>query len=196
MLGIYKISKKNENKTIFLQMLLIYRKYILLLLLIIVGFTQLVSAQEKTTINGTVKDMQSGESIIGAIIKVDELANIIVTSNEYGFFAISLPKGKYNLRFSFVGYEQKTMPIILNGPTSIPIFLESKNQLAEVVVESKRKDDNLIRAQMGTETLNMKSISKVPVIFGEKDVLKTIQLLPGVKSAGEGNSGFTVRGGQ
>ena len=176
-------------------MLFINRKQIVLLLLCMVGFTLKIQAQEKTTVNGTVKDKLSGESIFGAVIKIDQLANVVVSSNEYGFFAISLPKGKYDLRISFVGYEEKRIPITLNDPLSIPVFLESKNQLAEVVVESKRKDDNLIKAQMGTETLNMKSISKVPVIFGEKDVLKTIQLLPGVKSAGEGNSGFYVRGG-
>ena len=176
-------------------MLLINRKYIVLLAIGIMALLQPIKAQEKTTVNGTVKDKMNGESIMGAIIKVDQLANVVVTSNEYGFFAISLPKGKYDLRISYVGYEEKRIPITLNEPMSIPVFLESKNQLVEVVVESKRKDDNLMKAQMGTETLNMKSISRVPVLFGEKDVLKTIQLLPGVKSAGEGNSGFYVRGG-
>ena len=176
-------------------MLLINRKYILLFSLGLMGLLQPIIAQEKTTVNGTVKDKMNGESIMGAVIKVDQLANVVVTSNEYGFFAISLPKGKYDLRISYVGYEEKRIPITLNEPMSIPVFLESKNQLVEVVVESKRKDDNLMKAQMGTETLNMKSISRVPVLFGEKDVLKTIQLLPGVKSAGEGNSGFYVRGG-
>ncbi len=184
-----------DNKGIFLQMLLIDRKYIVLLIVCIIGVTQKMQAQEKMTVNGTVKDLLSGESIIGAVIKIDKLANVTVTSNEYGFFAISLPKGKYDLIISFIGYEDKRISIPLDKPLSIQVFLESKNQLAEVVVESKRKDDNLIKAQIGTETLNMKSISKVPVIFGEKDVLKTIQLLPGVKSAGEGNSGFYVRGG-
>lgn len=166
-----------------------------LFLLIVIGITSQIQAQDKVTVNGTVKDKLSGESIMGAVIKVDQLSNVVVTSNEYGFFAISLPKGRYDLKISYVGYEEKRIPITLNGSLTIPVFLESKNQLMEVVVESKRKDDNLIKAQMGTETLNMKSISKVPVIFGEKDVLKTIQLLPGVKSAGEGNSGFYVRGG-
>ena len=176
-------------------MLLINRKIIVLLAIGLIGLLQTIKAQEKTTVNGTVKDKLSGESIMGAVIKIDQLASIVVTSNEYGFFAISLPKGKYDLRISYVGYEEKRIPIALNESISIPVFLESKNQLADVVVESKRKDDNLIKAQMGTETLNMKSISRVPVLFGEKDVLKTIQLLPGVKSAGEGNSGFYVRGG-
>jgi len=171
------------------------RKFILLLIIGILGITYQIKAQENTTVNGTVKDILTGESIIGAVIKIDQLANVVVTSNEYGFYAISLPRGKYDLRISFVGYEEKRIPILLNGPFIANVFLESKNQLAEVVVASKRKDDNLTKAQIGTETLNMQSISKVPVIFGEKDVLKTIQLLPGVKSAGEGNSGFYVRGG-
>jgi len=176
-------------------MLLIHRKYIVLLAIVTMGLIQSIKAQEKTTVNGIVKDKMNGESIMGAVIKVDQLANVVVTSNEYGFFAISLPKGKYDLRIIYVGYEEKRIPITLNESMSIPVFLEPKNQLVEVVVESKRKDDNLMKAQMGTETLNMKSISRVPVLFGEKDVLKTIQLLPGVKSAGEGNSGFYVRGG-
>ena len=176
-------------------MLFMNRKFILLLIIGILGITYQIKAQENTTVNGTVKDILTGESIIGAVIKIDQLANVVVTSNEYGFYAISLPRGKYDLRISFVGYEEKRIPILLNGPFIANVFLESKNQLAEVVVASKRKDDNLTKAQIGTETLNMQSISKVPVIFGEKDVLKTIQLLPGVKSAGEGNSGFYVRGG-
>ena len=176
-------------------MLFMNRKFILLLFVGIVGITHQIKAQEITTVNGTVKDKLTGESIIGAVIKIDQLANVVVMSNEYGFYAISLPKGKYDLRISFVGYEEKRVPILLNAPLITNVFLESKNQLAEVVVSSKRKDDNLTKAQIGTETLNMQSISKVPVIFGEKDVLKTIQLLPGVKSAGEGNSGFYVRGG-
>ena len=176
-------------------MLFMNRKFIFLLFIGVLGITHQIKAQEITTVNGTVKDKLTGESITGAVIKIDQLVNVIVTSNEYGFYAISLPKGKYDLRISFVGYEEKRVPIVLNGPVIANIFLESKNQLTEVVVATKRKDDNLTKAQMGTETLNMQSISKVPVIFGEKDVLKTIQLLPGVKSAGEGNSGFYVRGG-
>ena len=176
-------------------MLFMNRKFIFLLFIGALGITHQIKAQEITTVNGTVKDKLTGESIIGAVIKIDQLVNVVVTSNEYGFYAISLPKGKYDLRISFVGYEEKRIPILLNAPLITNVFLESKNQLAEVVVSTKRKDDNLTKAQIGTETLNMQSISKVPVIFGEKDVLKTIQLLPGVKSAGEGNSGFYVRGG-
>jgi hypothetical protein len=96
---------------------------------------------------------------------------------------------------SQVGYETLVQKIKLDSSQAINFYLLTKNVLKEVVVESSRKNDNLTKAQMGTETINMSAISKVPVIFGEKDLLKTIQLLPGVKSAGEGNSGFFVRGG-
>ena len=92
-------------------MLLINRKYIVLLIVCIIGVAQKMQAQEKMTVNGTVKDLLSGESIIGAVIKIDKLANVTVTSNEYGFFAISLPKGKYDLIISFIGYEDKRISI-------------------------------------------------------------------------------------
>jgi hypothetical protein len=92
-------------------------------------------------------------------------------------------------------YEKYKQQVTLEENISINIFLKPANLLKEVVVESGRKNDNLLKPQMGTETLDMKTINKVPVIFGEKDILKTLQLLPGVKSAGEGNSGFYVRGG-
>ena len=153
-------------------MLFMNRKFIFLLFIGVLGITHQIKAQEITTVNGTVKDRLTGESIIGAVIKIDQLANVVVTSNEYGFYAISLPKGKYDLRISFVGYEEKRIPILLNAPLITNIFLESKNQLAEVVVSTKRKDDNLTKAQIGTETLNMQSISKVPVIASHSSVRK------------------------
>ena len=152
-------------------------------------------AQDKVVLNGTIKDIQSGESIIRATIRIQELPNLGVFSNEYGFYSISLSKGKYTLLVSQLGYELFSQKIQLDSNRVLNIQLSAQNQLKEVVVESSRKNNNLTKAQMGTETLNMAAISKVPVIFGEKDILKTLQLLPGVKSAGEGNSGFYVRGG-
>ncbi len=152
-------------------------------------------AQDKVVLNGTIKDIQSGESIIRATIRIQELPNLGVFSNEYGFYSISLSKGKYTLLVSQLGYELFSQKIQLDSNRILNIQLSAQNQLKEVVVESSRKNNNLTKAQMGTETLNMAAISKVPVIFGEKDILKTLQLLPGVKSAGEGNSGFYVRGG-
>ena len=152
-------------------------------------------AQDKVVLSGTVKDNQTGESIIRAIIRVKELPNIGVFSNEYGFYSISLAKGNYTISVSQVGYEMYTSNIQIDSSIINNIQLSANNLLKEVVVESSKKNNNLTKAQMGTETLNMVAISKVPVIFGEKDILKTLQLLPGVKSAGEGNSGYYVRGG-
>jgi hypothetical protein len=152
-------------------------------------------AQQSFVISGSVKDKQTGESLIKAVVRIQELPNAGIISNEYGFYSLSLPKGNYSALVSQVGYETLVQKIKLDSSQTINFYLQTKNVLKEVVVESSRKNDNLTKAQMGTETINMSSISKVPVIFGEKDLLKTIQLLPGVKSAGEGNSGFFVRGG-
>ena len=152
-------------------------------------------AQDKVVLSGTVKDNQTGESIIRAIIRVKELPNIGVFSNEYGFYSISLAKGNYTISVSQVGYEMYNNKIQIDSNIINNIQLSANNLLRAVVVESSKKNNNLTKAQMGTETLNMVAISKVPVIFGEKDILKTLQLLPGVKSAGEGNSGYYVRGG-
>ena len=152
-------------------------------------------AQQSFVISGSVKDKQTGESLIKAVVRIQELPNAGIISNEYGFYSLTLPKGNYSVVVSQVGYETLVQKIKLDSSQTINFYLQTKNILKEVVVESSRKNDNLTKAQMGTETINMSSISKVPVIFGEKDLLKTIQLLPGVKSAGEGNSGFFVRGG-
>jgi hypothetical protein len=154
-----------------------------------------VSGQSTAVLSGSIKDKQTGESLIKAVVRIEELPNAGIISNEYGFYSLSLPKGNYSIVVSQVGYETLVQKIKLDSSQSINFYLQTKNVLKEVVVESSRKNDNLTKAQMGTETINMYSINKVPVIFGEKDLLKTIQLLPGVKSAGEGNSGFFVRGG-
>ncbi len=152
-------------------------------------------AQQKFTISGSIKDNQTGEALIGAALQIEDKLRSGVSTNDYGFYSISLPKGKYTIRVNYVGYAEQRITLVLDSSVVINWKMDGKKELTEVVVASKRKDDNLAKATMGTEILNMKDISKVPVIFGEKDLLKTIQLLPGVKSAGEGNSGFYVRGG-
>jgi hypothetical protein len=165
---------------------------------LILGLFAMISslnAQSTAVLSGSIKDKQTGESLIKAVVRIQELPNAGIISNEYGFYSLTLPSGNYSVVVSQVGYETLVQKIKLDSSQSINFYLQTKNVLKEVVVESSRKNDNLTKAQMGTETINMSAISKVPVIFGEKDLLKTIQLLPGVKSAGEGNSGFFVRGG-
>lgn len=158
-------------------------------------FHNSLSAQQNFVLNGSVRDKQTGETLIKAVISIQEIPSLGVLSNEYGFYSLKISTGTYTIVVSHVGYESIIQKIELKTDRIYNFILESKNILEQVVVVSSRKTDNLTKAQMGTETLNMSTIAKVPVIFGEKDLLKTIQLLPGVKSAGEGNSGFFVRGG-
>lgn len=172
-----------------------YKIYVFSFLLCLGAHFTSVAAQQSYVVSGSVRDKQTGESLIKAVVRIQELPNAGIISNEYGFYSLSLPKGNYSVVVSQVGYETLVQKIKLDSSITINFSLQTKNVLKEVVVESSRKNDNLTKAQMGTETINMAAISKVPVIFGEKDLLKTIQLLPGVKSAGEGNSGFFVRGG-
>jgi hypothetical protein len=151
-------------------------------------------AQSKFTVSGTVKDKKSGEALIGASIKLQELRGG-TTTNAYGFFSVTLPKGNYSLQISYAGFNTITETIDLSDNRQLAIELESANVIAEVVVTSRKKNENVTKPIMGVEKLNMKEINQLPVLFGERDILKSIQLLPGIKSAGEGNSGFFVRGG-
>lgn len=118
-----------------------------------------------------------------------------VATNEYGFYSLSISKGRYTIITSCIGYGEQRQTVQLDKNVKFDWSLEQTSNLDEVVVTSQRKDKNLSAAEMGTETLDIKRIDKLPVLFGEKDVMKTIQLLPGIKSSGEGNSGFSVRCG-
>ena len=167
----------------------------ILLLLFFIIIYSFATAQTKYTVSGSIKDKKTGELLIGASIKIDEL-NIGTTSNAYGFYSITYPKGNYTLSVNFQGYQLSTQRI--NGSSNQQINIELQqmvNTLANVEVGTKKKNDNITKAQMGVEKINMQEVNKLPVLFGERDVLKSIQLLPGIKSAGEGNSGFYVRGG-
>ncbi|MCI3936403.1 TonB-dependent receptor [Chryseobacterium aahli] len=156
-------------------------------------------AQERRTISGTVRDGKNGELVIGATIKVEEDPTINITANEYGFYSLSLPQGNYTIAVAYGGYENYRQTVHLDQNVKLDLILSQEKertaQIDEVIISAVKKDKNLTSAQMGTETLSIKSIEKLPVLFGEKDVLKTIQLLPGIKSNGEGSSGFSVRGG-
>lgn len=154
----------------------------------------MVNAQV-STISGTIKDVKSGEYLIGALIFDVYDPSTITESNEYGFYSLSLPNGNRTIKVIYIGYADQLKSIDLIKNEVIDWEMTDNTLLAEVVILGEKKDENLQQAKMGTEVLNMKEIAKIPVIFGEKDVIKTIQLLPGVKSAGEGANGFSVRGG-
>jgi len=154
-------------------------------------------AQQKYTLSGTVRDASTGETLIGATVKLQNADHSFgKAANDYGFYSLSGEGGEYTMTVSYAGYLTYRKQISLVGDLKINVGLDAANSLQEVVISAKdRRNDNVKSAQMGLEKLNMRDLDNVPVLFGEKDVLKTIQLMPGVKSGGEGNTGFFVRGG-
>lgn len=158
--------------------------------------TFLALGQKKVTISGTIKDASTGETLIGASVRIKELPQSGTSSNSFGFYSLSAPEGDYTLVYTYVGYETQVKSIAMHKTQVIDVKLAAKGTLTEVVISSNRpNNDQIVSPQMGVEKLNMAQINKVPVVLGEKDILKTIALMPGVKSAGEGNTGFYVRGG-
>jgi len=153
-------------------------------------------AQKKYTISGTVKDAATGEVLIGATIQFKQIVQNGAISNSYGFYSLSAPAGEYDLLVTYVGYAAFVQHIILHGNVALSVMLTPKSDLNEVVVNGKgRSNENVASAQMGLDKLDMSQINNVPVLLGERDILKTLSLLPGVKAASEGNTGFYVRGG-
>ena len=156
-----------------------------------------VFAQKRFTVSGTVRDAATGETLIGASVKIDGGVSPLGTAtNAYGFYSLTGAPGNYTLTVSYISYKPVVKTINLNKNTILNLDLTAGSELQEVVIKSsERKNQNVRSPQMGVEQLDIKLLDNIPVLFGEKDVLKTIQLLPGVKSAGEGNTGFFVRGG-
>ena len=168
------------------------RKVIFLLL--ILNFN-LIFTQKSFTISGYIQDSDSKELIIGASVIVQEL-KIGTITNSYGFFSLTLNEGNYNLNFQNLGYENESLNLILDKNISLNIFLkEYVDSLDEVVLSKDIEDVDIKLPILSMNILSGKTIRQTPVVFGESDLLKTIQLLPGVSSAGEGSSGFNVRGG-
>ncbi|HEY0262869.1 MAG TPA: TonB-dependent receptor, partial [Chitinophagales bacterium] len=158
-------------------------------------FVELSFSQSLVTLSGTINDAANGEELIGATVQVKEQAGIGAVTNAYGFYSLSLAKGKYTFLFRYIGYQDIVKEIVLDSSQTLHIQLpHSQKELKQVEI-SETRNENLTTAQMGATKIDMVEIAKIPVIFGERDVLKTIQLLPGVQPAGEGSSGFYVRGG-
>lgn len=146
-------------------------------------------------ISGYIKDSSSGETLIGAAIYVKELKTGTI-SNVYGFYSLSIPKGEYTLTISYMGYEQVTLKMHIDHNITKNIELNPNNTtLKEIVITDRRVDEHVRDAQMGSVKMNTEAIKKVPALMGEVDILKTLQLLPGIQNTAEGFSGFSVRGG-
>ncbi len=153
-------------------------------------------SQDKATLSGYVRDCKTGEELLGATVYVSETGQGTITNN-YGFYSITLPQGNYTIRYSYIGYKSITENVALNADIRKDTELcESAVMMKEVTVTAKESDNsNILSRQMSIERLSVKDIKSIPVLFGEQDILKTVQLLPGIESAGDGNSGFYVRGG-
>jgi len=147
------------------------------------------------TLSGYIRDVKTGESLTGAIIYQKEKSEVAVTTNSYGYFSLSLSAGLHNLTIQYLGYKNKDIFLDLKFDSTATIFLEEASiALTEVTINGKRNNHNVMATDVMTR-LNVREVQNIPVIFGEKDILKTIQLLPGISAVGEGNSGFYVRGG-
>ncbi|GIV28388.1 MAG: collagen-binding protein [Bacteroidia bacterium] len=152
-------------------------------------------AQEKFTIKGYVKDKKNGEALIGVVIS-KKGTSIGVSTNEYGFYSLTLPKGQYTLVTNYLGYKTIEKSVDLTQNLTLNFELEEvDNQLQEVEVSSEAEDKNVKSIEMSTVKLDIKQVEKIPALLGEVDVVRAVQLLPGVTTVGEGASGFNVRGG-
>lgn len=173
--------------------MMISKKISLLFLLLLCSFS--LTAQERFTLSGTVSDSNSNETLIGVNLYIPELKTGI-TTNEYGFYSITVPKGSYTIRISYMGYNSLEEKIQLQQNTKTNFKLYSaENTLKEVIVTDTKSKIDIRKPEMSVNKLSISAIKRMPVVLGEVDVLKSILLLPGVTNAGEGASGFNVRGG-
>ena len=164
------------------------------ILIVFLSFGTLLYAQDYT-ISGYIKDASTGEELIAASVYVPGTTYGVIT-NHYGYYSLTLPQGSYTIEYSYLGYKTTSYIIHLHENVSKNMLLTSTaTELQNVVVTARARDQNIKSTEMGTQTLTMQQIQAIPVLFGENDVLKALQLMPGVKSGGEGSSGIYVRGG-
>jgi hypothetical protein len=180
-------------KTLFLY--LNYKSMKKILFLSLFFISGIVNSQQYT-ISGTIKDAENGEDLIGATIKVKEIPTTGAVTNVYGFYSLSLEKGTYIIVFNSLGFDPITKTMVLDENKKFNIELSSAStKLKEFEVTGEIEDENVSSTSMGIEKLDPKSIESIPVLLGEKDIIKTFTLMPGIKSGGEGSGGFFVRGG-
>lgn len=172
---------------------MITKKINIFLIILFTTFTSF--SQDKFTLSGTIKDSKNNETLIGVNVYIPVL-KIGTTTNEYGFYSITVPKGEHQIEISYLGYQTIQQTINLNQNTKNNFAIsESGEELQEVIIKDNKGKLNIKSPEMSVNKLSISAIKKMPVVMGEVDVLKSILLLPGVTNAGEGASGFNVRGG-
>lgn len=170
------------------------RKFFLVALVLLLHL--ILQAQQRFVLSGHITDALTGEDLPGATVIVNNADHLGTASNSYGFYSITLSPGKHSVRYQYVGFISQVIEINLTENIKLDVELKEQTiELGNIVVTGERPDRNVSSVEMGNVKLAPKEIEKIPVIFGEQDIIKTMQLTPGVKSAGEGNSGFYVRGG-
>ena len=170
---------------------------ILLCILVSVALADSTSDSDikKPSISGNVRDKANGEDLIGATIFVEELKNGTIT-NLYGFYSLTLNPGTYNIVYSYIGFKSVKKTVNLQKDMVINIELGPDDKtIEEVVVKGEKSNVNVKSNEMSVVKMQMQTIKKIPALMGEVDIIKAIQLLPGVQSTSEGGSGFSVRGG-
>jgi len=154
-----------------------------------------LQAQSKFTLSGYVRDGASGEDLIGVTVYISSLKSGVIT-NVYGFYSLTLPQGGYTVQYSYLGYVTYEQKINLVTDLTYNIDLgQSTKIMEEIVIAGEAADINISGLEMSVERLNLEQIKKMPALFGEPDLIKAVQMLPGVISAGEGTSAYFVRGG-
>ena len=147
-------------------------------------------SQQKYTLSGTITDASSGEDLIGAVVTIQN-TNYSAVSNSYGFYSLSIPEGDYNMNIRQMGYANQFSQVKLHSSQLINFRMNAISyELDDVEVSGERGNRNVTSLEMGNVKINPKQIENIPVLFGERDLIKTMQLMPGVKAAGEGKHGF------
>ena len=154
-----------------------------------------ISAQDNVSLSGYIKDASNGETLIGATAFITENA-AGSTSNEYGYYSITVPPGVYNVEFAYLGYNSvvKTIDLSTNQKLNVELTEEAA-ELEEIVITAEPEDENVTKVEMSVNKLDIGTIKKMPSLLGEVEIIRSIQLLPGVTTVGEGATGFNVRGG-
>jgi hypothetical protein len=186
-----------RNRTVKVKRPLQVRVLCITLLMALLSFAlgTTVYAQNEFTISGSLRDSISGEELVGASV-FDLNTRSGTTTNIYGFYSLTLPAGKHSLVYSYLGFNADTVHFDLKRNITRTLALQSSAvQLKDVVITATKDNDRVTNADVGIVKMNIKELNAIPVLFGEKDILNSLQLMPGMSSAGEGNAGFFVRGG-